>query len=453
VCPKGIGVRFADNSIGEIAVTTKVEANKKTTEAIAVELNEPPNGVNAAPASGRAKLEECPSAILRDEVYECSEFAEQTAWWSKPAHKVLDAVVSGIGILLGIGDDIVTILASTITPQKVRWLWPNRIPLGKITLFVGNPDNGKSMVGTYVTAVTTTGRDWCDEATNTVPPSEVLVFAGEDDAEDTSVPRLIAADANLNKVRFAKMTTGDPNAAQSEREMRLDTDIGAMRKALKENPRIRLIIIDPVSNYLGNSKMVDEQSVRRLLAPLQILASETGVAILGIMHLNKKGDLKAIHRVGGAMAFVGVARAVWLFAADEEQKNMFHMLRLKKNIGARNGGLMYRIASKPIEIEGEGVPQPCVEWLGETEKSADSILTPKAVGRPKTERQAGAEWLKNFLGQGPQPSVEVEAEGEAAGFSYRTLERAMKEDIGVRKVKRGDRWYWELAEEVRPPES
>ena len=418
----------------------------QTTEANSPETDAPENTLSRKPASGAGWPEEHLRAELGDEIYERSEgLAEYAASRSEPAHnKWWQFVLSGIGVLLGIGDDIVTTLASAITPQKVKWLWPNRIPLGKITLFVGNPDNGKSMVGTYVTAITTTGRNWCDDAKNTLPPSEVFIFASEDDPEDTGVPRLMAAGADLKKVRFAKMTSGDPNAKhQNDREMRLDKDIAAIKKALTENPSIRLIVIDPVSNYLGDTKMVDEQSVRRVLTPLQILASETGVTILGIMHLNKKQDLDAIHRIGGATAFVGVARAVWLFAVDPENANLFHMLRVKKNIGERTGGMKYQIATKPVDIEGEAVPEPYVEWLGSTDKSADDMLAPKPAGRPRNERDDASEWLKEFLTGGPQPSKEVQTKCEAAGFTYRTMIRA-KDDVGVRVFKREDQWYWEL---------
>ena len=33
-----------------------------------------------------------------------------------------------------------------IPPQKLSWLWTGRIPLGKLTLFSGDPGLGKSLV-------------------------------------------------------------------------------------------------------------------------------------------------------------------------------------------------------------------------------------------------------------------------------------------------------------------
>jgi putative DNA primase/helicase len=329
--------------------------------------------------------------------------------------------------------------ASAIQPKKIKWLWENRIPFGKLTLFVGDPGKGKSMVSTYVAAVTTTGQKWYDSK-NVSPSScsEVLIFASEDDHDDTIVPRLMAAGANLDKIQFEELKSG--------REMRLDRDIELIRKTLAENPKIRLVIIDPVSNYLGDIKMNDEQAVRRVLGPLKGIAEETSVAIIGIMHLNKKADLQAVNRVGGAMAFVGVARAVWLFCQDNNAPDEFQMLSVKQNIGKHAAGLKYKIDTKNVDIEGEAVSQPCVGWIGETEKSANDVLVFN-TGR-STELDKAAEWLKNILSSGTMRATEVEEGAVEAGFSERTLKRA-KHEVGVRSEKRADGWYWELEQRVQ----
>jgi putative DNA primase/helicase len=378
------------------------------------------------------------------------EFLSEALGWNKSWHEMswVERFCQILAAVFGFGDDLVTLLASKIPPRKVKWLWQNRVPLGKLTLFVGNPDNGKSMVATYVTATVTTGRNWFD-AKNWLPSGEVLIFANEDDPDDTTVPRLMASGANLSKVHLVgSIRVGEPGKTEEEREMKLDTDIKAIKKALTYNPNIRLVVIDPVSNYLGSTKMVDEQAVRRVLRPLKKLAEDTSVAILGIMHLNKKEDLKAINRVSGAMAFVGVARAVWLFCAAENQNSgIFKMLPLKKNIGPRAGGLLYRIDTKPVDIEGEADLQPYIEWTGETSESADAVLASRPVGRPRDEREKASVFLKELLRNGPLPSNEIEVQCKAAGFTYRTLERAKDEaNSGVEVFREGDKWNWKLTD-------
>jgi len=376
--------------------------------------------------------------------------ASKALGWDKPWPEM--SWVERATCVLGFGDDLITVLASAILPKKAEWLWPNRVPLGKLTLFVGDPDNGKSMVATYVAATVSNGGDWFD-VKNSAPSGEVLIFASEDDKDDTIVPRLMASGANLDKVQFGEMRVNEAGKAQEEREMRLDKDAETIKKFLAKNPKIRLVVIDPVSNYLGDAEMNKEQEVRRVLTPLQKVAAETRVAIIGIMHLNKKGDLKAINRIGGAMAFVGVARAVWLFARDRENPDLFHMVPVKKNIGERNGGLKYRIIAKPVKIAGEDEPEPYVEWLGQSEQSVDDILPPKSVGRPG-EREKASEWLKDLLRRGPVPSKEIEDQCEAAGFKYRTLER-VKDDrgSGVEAYREGDKWYWRLTDGGPAPRS
>src|SRR5258708_37380850 len=86
-----------------------------------------------------------------------------------------------------------------ITPKNIVWLWENRFAQ-KLNMLVGNPDVGKGLITYYIIACITTGRDWFDQK-NTLPPSEVLIMSGEEDWDDTIVPRLMAAGADLSTVR------------------------------------------------------------------------------------------------------------------------------------------------------------------------------------------------------------------------------------------------------------
>ena len=348
-----------------------------------------------------------------------------------------------------VGKSLVVESACEVQTKKVQWLWSKRFPLGKLTLFVGNPDNGKSLVTGDVAAAVTTGRDWIDSK-NEIPPSDVLMLIGEDDVDDTTVPRLQAAGADLSKIYFLKsvvMTNGTGHT-QTEREVQLDADLAEIKRILESHPNIRLIVVDPVSNYLGRTKMVSEQDVRAVLIPLKNLAATMNVAIIGVMHLNKKVDLSAINRIGGAMAFVGVARAARLFARDPENPDTLHMLRVKCNIAKRSGGLIYKTEPKLVEVGGSLESYPFVQWIGETDKTADDVLEPKGQGkgRPSEERTKAADWLRDFLKGGALPCGRIEDQGKGHhGFSKKTLQRA-KEEIGVCSFQKGRKWYWQLPE-------
>lgn len=332
--------------------------------------------------------------------------------------------------------------ADQITCKKVEYLWEPRIPLGKLSVLAGNPDKGKSLVSLYMVTQLTRGLAMYG-CSKTMPACEALIMAAEDDDDDTLTPRLKAAGADLTKVHFLTsiVVKDGQGQTQSEREAQLDTDIQLIEQELRKNPQIKLVVIDPVSSYLGRANMNREQEVREVLTPLKRLASRCRVGIVLIMHFNKSVEASAIHRIGGAVAFTGVARAVWMFAEDPEDQDRYLMLRVKANLARKQGGLVYKIQERRITIENESVGVPYVEFVGETDTSADVLVGPHAVGRPDIKSQSAKEWLLEYLAEGSQDVRDIEAFGRKAGHSWRTLERAKTEIQAVATQSRR-RWSW-----------
>jgi putative DNA primase/helicase len=331
---------------------------------------------------------------------------------------------------------ITTERADQIAPRKLRWLWPERIPLGKITVFAGMPGQGKSLATLDIAARVTTGSKYPDAA-NPLPPSEVLLVAGEDDPEDALVPRLMAANADRSRVHILKAV----RVSGQDHSLCLDVDVKAIHEFLDDHPEIRLISFDPISNHLCDVSMVDEQEVRATLGPLKGIAQELDVAIIGVMHLNKKEGLSAIHRVGGAGAFIGVARASWLFAPDPESQSNRLMLPLKNNYMRKSSGFTYRLAERLVGIEGEDVGVPFIEWQGESDLDADEVLSAQNKGEAFSKAKA---FIKDFLAEGPRDASDVSDTADAAGISQRTLDRA-KAELGVESRKKSTgRWEWSL---------
>ena len=355
--------------------------------------------------------------------------------------------------------------ADQIIPKKIQWMWPGKIPFGKLTLFAGNPDNGKSLASTSVAAICSTGGAFSEDHFDH-EPVDVLMLIGEDDADDTAVPRLMAAGANLKRIHFLEAVR--PPALES-REVRLDIDIPTIERQLEENPNIRLLIIDPISNYLGEVSMIAEQEVRSILIPLKRMAEKHNIAVIIVMHLNKKNDLDAISRVGGAMAFIGVARCSWLFARNvqetpeqgeditpaEKKPDTFSMLRIKNNlVSSTRAGLAYSVVVRPIAIEGEMVQTPYVVWGTVIEGNADDALNrrqtnstpgaPRPMGRPNDKLQKAIHWLESAL-QDNQPHrtklLRESAKGEA-NITSETLDRAWGA-IGAKSVKIGGHYNWQ----------
>ena len=91
--------------------------------------------------------------------------------------------------------------AADITPKNIDFLWGGRLAKGKHTAIAGEPGDGKSQLSVYLAATISRGGHWpCDEGS--APLGTVIIFNSEDGAEDTIVPRLIAAGADMERVHI-----------------------------------------------------------------------------------------------------------------------------------------------------------------------------------------------------------------------------------------------------------
>ena len=159
--------------------------------------------------------------------------------------------------------------ASEIKPELITWLWKNRIALGKLTLFIGMPGLGKGLATMDITARVSTGANFPDSP-NSLPSSHCLIFSSEDAASDTLVPRLMAAKADRTKVAIVETVT----TVDGVKQFSLDTDLPALQDTLEADPELRLVIIDPLLNHLGEKSANKEQDIRAVLTPLGKLAEK-----------------------------------------------------------------------------------------------------------------------------------------------------------------------------------
>jgi hypothetical protein len=85
-----------------------------------------------------------------------------------------------------------------------------------------------------------------------------------------------------------------------------------------------------------------------------------------------------------------------------------------------------------------------LDWMGNSEVTADELVCSPAGGRPSRERSAAAAWLAEELAYGSRTAAEVYEAAEAANISKSTLLRAKAEmKVDVIKSATG-RWLWYL---------
>jgi putative DNA primase/helicase len=335
--------------------------------------------------------------------------------------------------------------ASDIKLKALQWLWPDRFALGKVGIIAGLPDEGKGQVGSFIcTAVTTAGQWPCDEGT--APDGNVVLLSAEDDPGDTLVPRLLAAGCDISRVHIVKMVrTGD------KRRM-FSLVLEVLRQAVDKIGNVKLILIDPIAAYMGGGKVDSYRNtdVRSVLGPLVDFAAEFMIAVICVMHFNKKTDVtNALLRISDSLAYGAAARHVFAVVDDAENKRKV-FVKAKNNLARHDiKALAYSFGVKMVghdEDTGEQIWAPHVEWFPQhVDVTATEAMRAANEGGATSARDDAKELLKELLAAGPLAQAEIEDAAKGHGISWRTMRRAQK-DLGVRPRKDGDdgAWRWHM---------
>ncbi len=291
-----------------------------------------------------------------------------------------------------------------------------------------------------IAARASTGRDWPDGSP--CQKCSVLYSTTEDGIEDTVVPRLIAASADLEHVEIVQ---GVKSLDDSELPLLLNEHMNFLDMKLTENPDIRIVIVDTLQSHIGSSVSTNNNSsVRSVMTPLKRLAEKHHVAVICIEHLTKSKTMtgeNATYRIQGSIAFAGAARSVWIVAKDQDDESgkRRYLQASKTNLAPDNAGL-----GLSYEICGP-TGKPYIRWI-ETDVSTpiDQLLRIPDVanGDQSDSSELGrcCDWLRDTLTE-PTAAKEIEAGAKAELFSKRTLGRA-KEQLRIRSSKRGTAWFW-----------
>jgi AAA domain/DnaB-like helicase N terminal domain len=329
----------------------------------------------------------------------------------------------------GQGDGIRAVAFAAIDKEAVQWLWPGRIPLSMLTLLVGDPGLGKSLLTVDLAAkVSRAGAD-------------VLLLSAEDHKAATIRPRLEATEAVLERVHHVEVRRDG-----LEDGIALPED-GPELHRIAEDCKAKLVIVDPLMAHLPESvNSWRDQSVRRALAPLHRLAQDLQCAVVVVAHLNKAKGGDALHRTGGSIGIPAAVRSALLLARDPEdpepergcQRVLAHV---KSNISTQAETLACEIEAVLLDDQSEA---PKLKIVGTSTVSAADLLDAPSE-EVRTERDEAIEFLAAELAEGPKPTNEIKRAARDTNISDRTLARA-KADLAVESTKDGlnGGWRWRL---------
>ena len=359
---------------------------------------------------------------------------------SHNGHHSVAIPIDGTPVLVQLAD---------VTPEPVTWLWPGRIAVGKLTLIAGDPGLGKSFLTLDIAARVTRGTAWPDAPGTARTPRGVVLLSAEDDVADTILPRLLAAGADVSRVVALQAVKSVTNGRESARAFDLSRDLPALEDAIRAAPGCGLVVIDPVTAYLGRVDSHKNAELRGVLAPLAAIAAAHRVALVAVTHLNKNAGSAAIYRTMGSLAFTAAARAAWAVTKAKDDPRRRLLVPIKNNIASDTGGLRFTF------VEAPGHEQPTLAWEpAPVNVTADDALACEQDGRGRTERDDAGDWLCDLLAGGPRRATDVEREARDAGFSVATIRRAKAaRGIQSRKPAFGGPWEWTLptgAEDAQP---
>ncbi len=350
--------------------------------------------------------------------------------------------------------------------EDIDWLWRGFLAGGKLAMISGNPGTGKSTISTDIAARLTAGATW-PNGDKGYQAGSVILLSKEDAPEDTIKPRLKLAGADMSKVYILEgVKKPDFTGGKTvEAEFNLDEDLPALENMLNQVRDCRMVVVDPIGNYMGEAKGNDDVSIRKVLAPLAKLAMKYDVAILVIAHLNKNSEKAAIHRTLGSIGFVGICRMVFGAVIDPEDstKQRRYLLPIKSNIGNDQLGLAYttetELVGKTEHVKIVWEPEPVtvnIDDLGRKKNIPDNDVDISAIAGdlPISEKLTEAvHWLVWRLAGGEMSQKELVKLSHTDGVTKATLDRA-KMTLGIQPRRQGfgkkGGWYWSLPENVNP---
>lgn len=329
----------------------------------------------------------------------------------------------------------------SLNPEPIHWLWDGWLAAGKMHIVAGVPGTGKTTLCIALAASITTGGRWPDGTK--AEKGHVLIWSGEDDPQDTLIPRLHACGADLSRIHFVTSVHKEGDS----RPFDPAHDVPHLRKQLEAmRVPIKLMIVDPIVSATSGDSHKNAET-RRSLQPLVDLAQSIRCALIGITHFTKgTAGRDPLDRVTGSLAFGALARLVMVAAKNpEDEKRVF--MRAKSNIGADHGGFYYDLEQVELPnfpgvstsqlLWGEAIDGTAREMLAETETSDDS--------EHKSAMSDAMEFLTSLLKDGPVQSKQIRKDVDQAGYSWATVKRA-KKLLGIEANKDGmnGKWSWSL---------
>lgn len=320
--------------------------------------------------------------------------------------------------------EIITV--ANIETEIINWMWESYLPFKKLALLAGKSAAGKSTLTLEFAAVVSRGGEWPDKS-RCAHAGHVLIWTAEDGAADTVRPRLLAANADVNKVHII---TAINDSIHGKLPFNPATDIPLLKEVVTLNNDISLVIVDPIISAVDGD-MNQPNVVRKSLQALVDFAAEVNCCVLGITHFKKSSEGQdPVERIIGSQAFHALPRVI-LVAGKDENTDRRVLAIAKGSVGKDSSGFEYSIEGTVVESL---VKTSHIVWGEAIQGSARDILASVEGENSKESSPHGnklenaKQFLETFLANGAAYTKdELNKNAKLLGISANTLTRAKDE--------------------------
>ncbi len=316
----------------------------------------------------------------------------------------------------------------------VKWLWNDWLPVGFVTLLVGEPGSGKSFLALdwLKRVLKNTGWPMDGKSDTVLTTNNCAVWV-----ETESSQQLVTSRAESMQVPGDRLyMPGFGEDLLGQPDLVLEEDRERVTQAVKEL-KPSFVVVDSLGGaHSGGENKIEE--VRPMLDFLARLARDEKISVVAVHHLRKRAHMESteasMDKVRGSTAFSAFARSI---IAVEGAGNDHSIRVIKANLAEKAAPISFGIEfvmqdeikrprrivySEFVAPQGKSTKvERCMEWVVERLTAAESPVQLKAI-----------------LG-----------EAEPLGYS-RNMLYAAKDRLGGQLTVTGDgrAAYWSLAAEL-----
>lgn len=319
--------------------------------------------------------------------------------------------------------------AAEVKEQKIDWLWNLYVPIGEVTMIVGNPGDGKSTLAQAIVTAVTLGTELFGDR---VAQGSAVFLSAEQSVATVTVPRFRRMGADLSKI----ILPDEVNDQDEPVPFVLDKSGMAELRAVCLAERPKVVVIDTVTAYIEASRDFNSANqTREWMRGLAEIARTTPCAVVLLGHLNKNSSAHPLMRILGSIDFVGASRSVLLVGKDPDEQDTRGLAQIKSNVGPFGEPRGFRLDGDEFS------------WTDGSRLDAARMLQPAAIQAAETTKERCERWMRGLFKDTNTVEAPEEEYGKIGGFTAYMV-TATKKKLGIVSVKDGIvGWIWKWGDD------